>query len=93
MSQVDINKQNNEGNTPIHLASQQGHLDTINLLINKAKLDIKNNQNETVLHAGAKSHSEEAAEVVRKFYILYDYNLRVLSWLQYVQEISKSFSR
>lgn len=60
---VEINVENNEGNTPIHLASQQGHLEAVNILLKKAEVGITNKQGETVLHTCAKCTDESAAEV------------------------------
>jgi ankyrin repeat protein len=39
------------GNTPIHVASQNGHIEIVNFLINrKANLDAKNNKGNTAFH-------------------------------------------
>jgi serine/threonine protein kinase len=49
-AKVDINKPNDEGNTPLHLASRGYSLPTMELLLNsKARIDVKNNRGETPL--------------------------------------------
>jgi len=41
---ANINKKNNDGNTPLHIALKQKNMEIIGILLkNKAKLDIPNN--------------------------------------------------
>ena len=44
---ADINKKNEEGNTPLHIALKKNYLDIIGILLeNKARLDVPNNEGE-----------------------------------------------
>lgn len=52
---IFVNSQNNEGNTPLHVALKANIIENIKLLIEKANLNTRNNQEQTVLHlAGSK---------------------------------------
>jgi ankyrin repeat protein len=49
MTQKIIDAQDNNGNTPLHLATKKGHANTIRALLDAgAKVDIANNKGETI---------------------------------------------
>ena len=71
MDDCDINATNREGETPIHLACKQGNLEPINVLLKKAKLNLKNKMAETVLHVCARSPATNL-EVASKFMLCFN---------------------
>ena len=44
---ADVNLANSEGNTPLHLAAKESHIDVINLLKSKGANEYKNNEGKT----------------------------------------------
>ncbi|XP_013397079.1 ankyrin-1-like [Lingula anatina] len=52
MDGIDVNYQNKDGNTALHLASRDGHVDVVKCLINEHKMDpnIQNKNGNTALH-------------------------------------------
>jgi len=65
---ADINKKDNEGNTPVHIAIINQHLNIINLLIRAPKIDlsIRNKQNQTAFACSIVSKNNEAANLILK---------------------------
>ncbi|CAF1139911.1 unnamed protein product [Adineta ricciae] len=65
---ADINKKDAEGNTPIHVAIINQHLNIINLLIRAHNLDlsIRNKQNQTAFACSIVSKNNEAANLILK---------------------------
>lgn len=53
---LDINEPNSSGDTALHLAGGNGNEDALVVLLRKAKLNVKNSQDETPLHVAARSH-------------------------------------
>lgn len=66
----DINIQDEEGNTPLHIASEKGNTDLVKFLIdNGAKTNIKNNRKETASQVAATKGNHETAEILNPEYI------------------------
>ncbi|UJR21238.1 hypothetical protein I4U23_024333 [Adineta vaga] len=65
---ADINKKDAEGNTPLHVAIINQHLNIINLLIRAPNLDlsIRNKQNQTAFACSIVSKNNEAANLILK---------------------------
>ena len=40
MKNIDVNKPDNEGVTPLYIASQEGHKDIVELLLNMKNIDV-----------------------------------------------------
>ncbi len=56
---ADVNPKDNEGNTPLHFATQQGHTKTIEILIaNGADVEAKDDNGRTALHIAEKRASK-----------------------------------
>ena len=72
---VLINSQDDDGNTPLHIACSKGFDRTVLTLLRcKAKTDVKNKNEETPLHSAANSHNI-ATETVRAL-VTYTINTR-----------------
>ena len=57
---VDVNQQDELGDTPLHIATRMGNLPLIQLLTDRgARLDIKNKRGETLLHLALKANLED----------------------------------
>ncbi|CAF3943262.1 unnamed protein product [Adineta steineri] len=65
---ADINKKDSEGNTPLHVAIINQHINIINLLIRAPNLDlsIRNKQNQTSFACSIVSKNNEAANLILK---------------------------
>ncbi|PVD29254.1 hypothetical protein C0Q70_11851 [Pomacea canaliculata] len=63
-----VNFSDQHGNSPLHIASQQGHLDVVKyLLANNADIDAKNEEEQTPLHLAAKfGRTNIVREIIRR---------------------------
>ncbi|PWW78014.1 ankyrin, partial [Tuber magnatum] len=62
-----IDKQNNSGDTPLHLAFQFDHPDIVEFLVRKgADLAIENNQGVTALQLGEGLGREDSLDILRQ---------------------------
>lgn len=62
---LNINDQNNNGFTPLHIITQKGNLEIVNLLIDKgALLDIKSNYGNTALHYAIQNKYEDVSKLL-----------------------------
>ncbi|XP_060675538.1 ankyrin repeat-containing protein NPR4-like [Ziziphus jujuba] len=67
-------EQNNEGNTPLHIASKLGHLETVRILVemarktdveqNKRLLTMQNNEKDTALHEAVRHNHLEVVKLL-----------------------------
>ena len=59
-SGVDINSQNKQGFTPLHLATMKGHMAAINILIQAGvEVNFQNRNGSTALHLASRKHQVE----------------------------------
>lgn len=64
---ADVNKKDNDGNTPLHCAAKKGNIEVVKYLIGKgARVDIKNGWGETSLHIAAQVNQLEAVKAICK---------------------------
>ncbi len=60
-----VNSKDSHGETPLHLASWNGHMEVARLMINKgADVNARNNLGETPLHLAVRDDDEDMAELL-----------------------------